>query len=790
MSEAPRNAGRGGDSLAVCAVIAIVALSFIDVLAGARVLFARDLSSFHFPMKAFVREVMRAGSLPLWNPRFSGGQPAAANPNYEIFYPGQWPILLPDFVWGFQFHIVLHVVLAGVAMYAFIRSLGTRPAVAASTALTFALSGALLSLTNLLPSFFSLAWLPALLMFVRRFLIHRRARDFAAAALVLGMQSLICDPGSLVQSAGLIAAYAAYRTFVARSDQESRWSPLLAVAAVGAAGFALGAIQLLPTLDHARDTQRGAGFTFERAAYWSLPPVRLAELVQPHALGTAALTVGPAWAARSYRRDEKGPFLQNLYSGVFVLVVLIGGSMMRDRRILLLLALAGAALLVAFGDATPLFGWLWKAGLFRGIRFPERFAALAMFSAITASGLALERLVADERSRRVTAAVAAILFAVLTGFAVTGGSVAFVTDRFANWSGFAAASPEFELWRTGWLRSGLVAGAIAGTLLLRRRLSPNGLALAIGVIALADLAPLNREFAPRESRDFFDPPPAVAKIDPSRGRIFHQADWHDDSPTARRYDTHHQDLHWLRRNALRPRWPAAWGLDTIFETDIDKTNVRWSEELLDTMWSVRGKRSDWAEVFMDMGAVGYRTAFHPYDAQRILRSDRRLFEPIAFIPVTSASRYRFAEELVSATSGRDMARHLIEQPAARNITFITAAAFRPASGRVLQVAERPNAVDVIVETNGRAFLVASNTWHRGWSASIDGAAVPIIRTNIAFQGIEVPPGRHRVVFRFRNGVILIGAAISLFSAGLLTWIAITKRALPLQGKTTWQTNAN
>ena len=36
----------------------------------------------------------------------------------------------------------------------------------------------------------------------------------------------------------------------------------------------------------------------------------------------------------------------------------------------------------------------------------------------------------------------------------------------------------------------------------------------------------------------------------------------------------------------------------------------------------------------------------------------------------------------------------------------------------------------------------------GWIAEIDGKRVPILRADVLFRGVEVPAGRHRVVFRF------------------------------------------
>src|SRR5206468_2819531 len=101
---------------------------------------------------------LRGGELPLWNPHFGGGQPLAANPMYEAFYPPQWLSALPDVVTAVHVEIVLHLLLAALGMYAFLRSLPLRPPAAFFGALTFAFGGLVLSAASLFQILFSLAW--------------------------------------------------------------------------------------------------------------------------------------------------------------------------------------------------------------------------------------------------------------------------------------------------------------------------------------------------------------------------------------------------------------------------------------------------------------------------------------------------------------------------------------------------------------------------------------------------------------------------------------------------------
>ncbi|HWQ52656.1 MAG TPA: hypothetical protein VN442_03155 [Bryobacteraceae bacterium] len=70
-----------------------------------------------------------------------------------------------------------------------------------------------------------------------------------------------------------------------------------------------------------------------------------------------------------------------------------------------------------------------------------------------------------------------------------------------------------------------------------------------------------------------------------------------------------------------------------------------------------------------------------------------------------------------------------------------------------------------------ALLVTSEAWYPGWRAWVDGSGQPLILTNAAFRGLEIPAGRHTVRMRFdppvlwRSGMVSLAALLAL--AGLV-----------------------
>ena len=97
------------ECLAIALLSILVTVPFVDVLFGAGRFYVRDLSRFYYPTKKILREIVRSGEFPYWNRYYAAGQPIAANPEYEVFYPPQWLILLPDYDVGYRLHILVHV---------------------------------------------------------------------------------------------------------------------------------------------------------------------------------------------------------------------------------------------------------------------------------------------------------------------------------------------------------------------------------------------------------------------------------------------------------------------------------------------------------------------------------------------------------------------------------------------------------------------------------------------------------------------------------------------------------
>jgi len=61
------------------------------------------------------------------------------------------------------------------------------------------------------------------------------------------------------------------------------------------------------------------------------------------------------------------------------------------------------------------------------------------------------------------------------------------------------------------------------------------------------------------------------------------------------------------------------------------------------------------------------------------------------------------------------------------------------------VGYEPERVEIATDSPRDGFLVFSDTFRPGWSASVDGRSTPILRAQTAFRATRVPAGKHRVL---------------------------------------------
>ena len=98
---------------------------------------------------------------------------------------------------------------------------------------------------------------------------------------------------------------------------------------------------------------------------------------------------------------------------------------------------------------------------------------------------------------------------------------------------------------------------------------------------------------------------------------------------------------------------------------------------------------------------------------------------------------------------------------------------------------RPEDVNLSCASAAGGYAVLLDTFAPGWTAAVDGVPAAIERADLLGRAVRVPPGAHRVTFRYRTPGLRAGAAVSLCA-----WLALAaagvatrrRRKMPGRGR--------
>jgi hypothetical protein len=377
------------NSLVSAALGAVALLLFAPFLFGGRVLWSQDIARVYYPVASLLREALRAGDLSrlLWCPELGAGFPLVADGVTTPFYPPHWPLLvLLHPARALTAALLLAYLASGLAMAAFVRTLGLGHAAAAVAGLVYSWSGFAVGHAVQVNVVAGLPFLPMALLFLERGARSAPARNVALAGSSLGLQCLGGHPQVVLMTAALGVGYALVRLWPPRVSARGLARPVGLAAMFVGIGAGISAVYYLPMAELARQSVRPeGGLTHASAVAYALPIPHLVTAVSPFFFFDARTgAYQGAW----------NPAEMAFYAGVPVLVLaaVALGLRPRDPLVRFFAGAALLALLVALGDATPLHGLLHALPVVRGLRAPARYVLLVDASLAVLAALGLDSL--------------------------------------------------------------------------------------------------------------------------------------------------------------------------------------------------------------------------------------------------------------------------------------------------------------------------------------------------------------------------------------------------------------
>jgi Bacterial membrane protein YfhO len=745
----PRRERLAGAAAYAAAALAVVAFHARAAAPG-QAFVGHDLRNFFFAVREATAAALRAGHLPGWQRGIFLGYPLLGDPQAAVLDPATWLTLPWDAPRALTLGTLLHLCLAAWGMIYWLGLRGLSRLEALLGAVLFALGAKETVHLQHWNFAASTAWWPWMLAGLEGFAARGRGRFLvltacAAALSWLGGAAQMAYFGTLV--AGAYALHLAPRLWRRR-----RADALLALAAAPL-GLALAAPIVLPVLELAGLGPRGAGVTYRFATSWKWPD----------RFGFALFLLPRAYGGGWYL-DEMNLWEATGYLGILPLG-LAALAPLRRRGLWLFLALGAVGIWLSFGEDAwlglhhLLYRFLPGYGSFRN---PTRSLMVTSFASALLAAEGLHALREEGAFARLWTRAGLVLAAVVAVAPNLPRLASFSLDRAAARAG-AATTVALALAGLAWLASGRRL-AHAPRWRAAWALAPIALVLVDLHLAFGEMNPVGPASA--ETPALADLAPLVPAA-PAPRRVAVIARW---GRTA---------------NApLRNGWEGVTGYGpTVVQRVRALLEATGAGRLVphapiagDTNFPRPRPTSD----LWPLLSAPLVVADDPLPLPKLADVRREWERPTAAYRAEALPRVFFTPAWTS--TGDDAIPGALAD-AARGDRVILApdaplSAFPPAGAAAPPVAAEAVSADgdelvATVSAPRPGVAVVLDPWFPGWTATVDGAPVPLARADFAFMAVPVPEGRHTLRLRYRptqlgRGVLVAGLT-SLILLAVLMW---------------------
>lgn len=721
-----------------------------------------DTKAHFHPQLQFLASALHKGLSPFWTPFVFAGSPQIADPQSLIFSPPFFLIALlnpaPDFRWS-DGALLGSLLVGALCLVLLFRDRGWHPGGAVVCAFAFAFGAAAAWRIQHVGQVLSLAYFAVTLLLLSRALERGSWSYGFCAGLAAGFMVLGRDQVALLGVyvlTGLVLA--------AIVTAQSPWKALRGSAvplALGVLGAALVAtLPILLTAALAGDSNRPV-IDLAGAGKGSLHPGSLLTGLIANLYGTAGPLENfwgppsPAWEKRFGPLDlYLARNMGELYIGLLPILLVVGPGLVRGallRREIVALSVAALLVLIyALGRYTPGFFLLFHLP---GVDFYRR-PADALF---------------------VLGALLAILGGYLTHLVLTDAA-----PRAARWqvalealllsAGFGAAL--WLAWAVGRLPLAVVPVVtallclmlVAGALVAARGLALQGSGMAATIVlAMAMLVDLAVNNGPNESTALPAQQYEVLRADSRNETIalLKRETARTAGPDRRdRIELAGIDFHW-------PNASLVHGLDNTLGYNplrlglYSRATGAGDHVALPDQRSFSALMPSYRSLLADMLGLRFIATgvpveqidarLKPGDLVQIARTkDAYVYENPRALPrvllVTEAQQADFDTILTTGEwpAGFDPRRTVLLDKAPPPVPT------GPAQAGSVRI-RNYGTTEVLLEADAPrgGFLVLNDVWQPWWQVEVDGKPAELLRANVLFRAVRVPPGRSAVRFVFR-----------------------------------------
>jgi len=802
-----KTTSRRADCLALGILLALTAVVMIHRWIFDDWVSRHDLLAFFIPWYGYLGDRLAAGDIPGWNPYLFGGSPFAGDPESGWMYlPAMLLFPFLYVVTAYKFLILLQLLIAGTATYAFGRVLGFGAAAALLSAIVYEFGPFLIVQTDCctvagqLSTWVPVAFLGVELALRARDWVYRSAAWFLAGLGISQMVSGWVGQGA-VNGLLIVAGWIAYRAVL--SPPVAGWpfrTRVVLMVTTGLAtiviGLGIGAAGLLPRLAvNAQSFNPGGTYenipgAFDEAPY--VPWWLIRNLIssgfdlRQFALGGVVIVLA-LLALFVARKRYATPF----FAGLFLVICILSLGPTLLHRVFFLI---------------PMFEEMHTHS-------PRRLLWLAPIGPAMLAGAAIQVL-PELRSRL------AHRWAVFLPLLILIGGDLYVTrhDRWAGWQTYVTA--------------GLTTLAIAVAVYARsypiRELARTRIvqAMTVGIIALAFVVPNVQDIA----ESINDPdglslpnnlwqhnPTTQTAIDINLSREdtggageFLQRQQETQQPfryvgysgsgyrpaPSRSYPDRRLDAPVIA--ILQNARPFRLGIESIQGYNPLQLKA-WYD------WITALNREPQNYHFTDLWPVGFGSPLLDMTNVRYILVDRFIppnRDDVVALTQGKTEVYRnnrvvvyenpdayprawIVHDVRPAESREAMAMFASGQLDGRIVALVQAGddtpSFAPSdsdhSGDSVSFTHyEPDRIEMRSTSSEHGFLVMSEVFEEGWKAWVDGDEVEVHQTNGAFRGLVLPAGDHVIVMEYKPTSLAVGmlstAIFSIAGIGVFAYAGL------------------
>jgi len=784
---------------------------FRDFIFSDAMLYGGDTEGLGYAARAFFADALGRGNFPGWNPFILGGTPFLASlAGGDSLYPLSAPLLLVMETYrALGWKLVLHVFLAGVGMYGWVRCLGVRRWAATIAGLGYLVAPYFVTLV--FPAhdgkMFVTALTPFLFWAIQLWFAGRRPIAWAGIGVVVALVTLTTHfqmAYFLFLAAGAYAAFLVIQEVRGAdtsagpdgSDAKRAGPAPLRRAGISFALFVAASVvgvgaaapQFLPALDYitsdsrrtATTTEADAAENREYAASWSLHPEEAMSLVLPEFVGNSAgssdWTAGTYWGRNVFKLNHE-------YLGVVLLLLAAVGFVAPAARRLrwYLLGMGAVALLYALGANTPV--WHIAYALLPGVSL-FRAASMAIFltgfAVATLAAFGADRLLALAEGEAEVgtevkvlyggAGAAALLFVLAASGSLTSIWTSVLYGSITPDKAQALGVAEQFITRGALVMLLLVVAAAAlGWAATQRKVPAITVFLGLALLVTLDGVRVDQPFIQTKSFASFgaaEPMEQLIADKVGAEAPFRLLDMRTGDGNVRgamfdielTWGHHANDL--ARYRELIGSTGGSLPINLLAsERLLRLTNTRYvlwptarygppESSALGQVSSLMGAQVETASQLQD-GRI-YETLYRIDDIPRA-----RLVSQVQVAP---------DEQAVSLLA--DPGFPLEEAVVVPDASAVQVGGGVP-EGSVEWVEREVDAKTLSVSTDRPSLLVVGDNWYKGWQATVDGVPTPVLRVNLSQQAVAVPAGTHEVVLTHADPKVRTGVMFSLASMLLL-----------------------